>query len=281
MHLLPNRLSPDQITQWRARLPVGAELVLVTLLALQVARLAWLALTPIGPIGGAMTGPAVAPPAPPSLPLTDVFFRSARAPGTASRDALGYTLFGVRSDGGTASAMRGSAILGKDGDQASYAVSQEIAPGIVLESVGTEHAVLAANGARHRLELPPLATAGATPAAKTLPIGNPRPTAPPAATAPPFPAASTGTPAMPRQSSTATGLIESPGGGYAITAGASAALMRPAGLRPGDVVLSVNGRPLDPARLAGLRDELKGQAQLTIQYQRDGKTHTTTLQAPR
>lgn len=275
MHLLPNRLSPDQITQWRARLPVAAELVLVTLLALQVARLGWLALTPTGPIGGAPTGPALAPVASPSLPRVDVFFRSVRAPATGSGEALGYTLFGVRRDSG-----HGSAILGKDGEQASYAVGREVAPGIVLESVGTEHAVLAANGARHRLELPPLAAAaGAARPSAALPVGAPKPTAPPAATAPPT--ASTGTSAIPRQPSVPTGLTANPDGGYAINTGAGAALLHPAGLRPGDVVLSVNGRPLDPARLSGLQDELKGQAQLTIQYRRDGKTHTTTLQAPR
>ncbi|MGY0557263.1 MULTISPECIES: type II secretion system protein N [unclassified Lysobacter] len=277
--MLLNRFSYDQITQRRTRLPVAVELVLVTLLALQVARLVWVALIPTGPIGSAMAGPAIAIETSPSLPLTDVFFRSARTPASASGEALGYTLFGVRSEGGPASATPGSAILGKDGEQVSYAVGREIAPGIVLESVGAEHAVLAANGARHRLELPPLATTGAAPAAKTLPVGNPKPTAPPAK--PAAPTTSTSAPALPPQSPSPTGLTENPGGGYEITAGASASLLRPAGLRPGDVVLSVNGRPLDPARLAGLQDELKGQTQLTIQYQRDGKTHTTSMQAPR
>ncbi|MGQ4658978.1 type II secretion system protein N [Lysobacter sp. F6437] len=276
MRSLSTRLSPDQTTPWRARLPAVAELVLVTLLALQAARLAWLALTPAGPIDTATVGPATAVAASPSLPRADVFFRSAITSSTASDKALGFTLFGVRSDGG-----HGSAILGKDGEQASYAVGREIATGIVLESVGTGHAVLLASGARHRLELPPLATAGAAPAATTLPAGNPTVAAPPAvpAVAAP-PGATTTSPATPGQSPSPTDPAGSTGNGYVITPGVRAALLRPAGLRPGDVVLSVNGRPLDPARLAGLRNELKGQNQLTIQYRRDGQTHTTTVQAP-
>lgn len=276
--MLPKRPSFEQTSQWRGRLPVAAELLLVSLLALQVARLAWLALTPLGPIGTAAPATAVPHPAPSSLPQVDVFFRSAAAPTAGGGEALGYTLFGVRREGDG-----GSAILGKDGDQASHAVGRQIAPGIVLESVGAEHAVLAANGVRHRLELPRLAAGGSpsrAPAALPVSATKPRQTPAPTPTAP-APASAAGTPATPLQPPTPAGLAARPDGGYAITAGTGAALLRPAGLRPGDVVLSVNGRPLDPARLAGLQDELKGQTQLSIQYRRDGKTHTTTLQAPR
>ena len=276
MHLLPTRLFPDQISHWRTRLPVVAQWVLGALLLLQVGRLAWLMLAPLGPVGATTAEAEVVAATSPSLPRVDVFFRSARSSTTANGEALGYVLFGVRSDGG-----HGSAILGKDGEQASYAVDREIAAGIVLESVGSEHAVLLANGARHRLELPPLATAGAAPAATTLPAGKPKAAAAPAvpAVAAP-PGAKTTTPATPGQPPSPADPAGSNGDGYVITPGVRAALLRPAGLRPGDVVLSVNGRPLDPARLAGLRNELKGQSQLTIQYRRDGKTHTTTVQAP-
>ena len=267
------------LADWRGWLPAALELVLVLALAGQAARLLWLVVTPTGPIGQpAGTNAAISDA--PRLPVADVFFRQAAAPSSrGSGEALGYRLFGVRSEPGDG----GSAILGKEGEQASYAVGGEVAPGVVLEAVGAEHAVLVANGARHRLELPrlaPMQAGGAAPA--TLPVGAPRP-APvktPAANAPTSPTTSA-PPAMPGQSSPPARLVADPDGGYEITAGASAALLRTAGLRPGDVVLSVNGRPLDPARLAGLQDELKGQSRLSIQYQRDGKTHTTTLQAPR
>src|SRR5690606_5909206 len=201
MHLLPSRLFPDQSSHWRARLPVVAQWVLGAVLLLQAGRLAWLMLAPLGPADSTSLEVAVVPATSPSLPRADVFFRSARSSTTASDEALGYTLFGVRSDGG-----RGSAILGKDGEQSSFAVGREVATGIVLESVGTEHAVLLANGARHRLELPPLATAGAAPAATTLPAGKPKAATPPAgpAVAAP-PAATTTTPATPGSTADSAG----------------------------------------------------------------------------
>lgn len=276
MHLLPTRLLPDQLSHWRARLPVVAQWVLGALLLLQLGRLVWLALAPPGPVDTTAEVVAHTLPASPALPRADVFFRSARVAGSANDKALSYTLFGVRSDGD-----HGSAILGKDGEQASYAIGREVATGIVLESVGIDHAVLSANGVRHRLELPPLATAGAPSAATTLPAGKSKAAAPPAVpgVASP-PGGTTTTLATPGQSPSPVDPAASNGDGYVITPGVRAALLRPAGLRPGDVVLSVNGRPLDTARLAGLRNELKGQSQVTIQYRRDGKTHTTTVQAP-
>src|SRR3546814_344004 len=199
----------------------------------------------------------------PSLPTVDVFFRSA-AVASADGDgdgAFGYRLFGVRSGSGNG----GSAILGKDGDQASYAVGREVAPGVVLASVGAEHAVLAAKGVRHRLDLPRIAAMdGANAKALALPSGAP-PKPAPATPATASTEASTPTPAKPHPTSPPIAPATAAGDGYTITPGIRAAMLRPTGLRPGDVVLSVDGRPLDPARLAGLRDELKGKSQLTIQ----------------
>lgn len=279
MFAFPKPRSRIEIAEWRAWLPGVVEIVVVALLALQVARLGWLALSPIAPGGdsAATVTAATVPAPPPSLPTIDVFFRNATVGSSGTGEALGYRLFGVRSVAGDG----GSAILGKDGEQASYAVGREVAPGIKLASIGKEHVVLTANGARHRLDLPQLATmdrANSKPAA--LPVG-----------APPTPAP--GTPATASTDASTTDSVTTPptsspiapataaGDGYTITPGVRAAMLRPTGLRPGDVVLSVNGRPLDPARLAGLQDELKGQAQLTIQYRRDGKTHTATVRAPR
>jgi len=276
MHALSRLRYRIETAEWQAWLPGAVEIVLVSLLALQMVRLAWLVLVPAGPVEAAAVPATVAAPAP-SLPTVDVFFRSAVVASAGGGEAFGYRLFGVRSGSGNG----GSAILGKDGDQASYAVGREVAPGVVLASVGAEHAVLAANGARHRLDLPRIAAMdGANAKPLALPSGAP----PKPASATPAAAstdASTPTPAKPHPTSPPIAPATAAGDGYTITPGIRAAMLRPTGLRPGDVVLSVDGRPLDPARLAGLRDELKGKSQLTIQYQRDGKTHTTTVRAPR
>jgi len=277
MFAFPKQRPRIEIAEWRAWLPGVVEIAVVALLALQVARLGWLVLTPVGPIGDSANAAATVPAPPPSLPTIDVFFRNATVGSSGTGEALGYRLFGVRSVAGDG----GSAILGKDGEQASYAVGREVAPGIRLASVGEAHVVLSAHGARHRLDLPQLATmdrADAKPAA--LPTGAPPQPAPSTPTTASTDG-STATPTAPRPTSSPIAPATAAGDGYTITPGIRAAMLRPTGLRPGDVVLSVNGRPLDPARLAGLQDELKGQAQLTIQYRRDGKTHTTTVRAPR
>ncbi len=253
------------LADWRGCLPTALELVMVLLLALQAARLLWMALTPLGPIG-APAALADLPATAARLPTTDVFYKrmTAASPADGSSEALGYTLFGLRSESGDG----GSAILGKNDEQASYAVGREIAPGIVLETVGVDHAVLASNGARHRIELPRFADTAAPRTAGTLPVGATKP-----ATAEP--------PTVDPQDLLAeAGLRANDDGGYTLIPRGDGALLRQVGLQSGDVLTSVNGRPLDPERLGDLKNELKGQSQVTIQYQRDGQAHTTTLKAP-
>src|SRR3546814_12257262 len=67
---------------------------------------------------------------------------------------------------------------------------------------------------------------------------------------------------------------------YSIPAGGDNPLLRQAGLQPGDVVLSVNGRAVEPARLGALKQALDGQSQATLRYRRGGTTHPTTVEAP-
>src|SRR3546814_14900210 len=99
--------------------------------------------------------------------MVDLFFRSAsHAASSGNDEALGYSLHGVRTDG-----MDGSAILEKDGRQASHAVGREIAPGIRLEEVGTDYAVLVSGNQRHRLELPRHSTARTASRPVALPSG--------------------------------------------------------------------------------------------------------------
>src|SRR3546814_1576026 len=66
----------DRFADWRHWLPPVLEVLLVVLLAAQAARLLWMLLVPIAPIGAsAATMPIQA--AAPSLPMVDLFFRSA------------------------------------------------------------------------------------------------------------------------------------------------------------------------------------------------------------
>ena len=58
------------------------------------------------------------------------------------------------------------------------------------------------------------------------------------------------------------------------------ALLRQAGLAPGDVLTQLNGRTLDAEHLHELQDELRDGQTATLTYRRDGQTHTMTLKRP-
>lgn len=258
-----------------ARLPAALEMAVLALLALQAARLIWLAVTPLGPVGGGeVAAPAREPMA--SLPTADVFFRStASTAGPASLEALGLRLFGVRSDGTRGG---GGAILAtSDGAQAAFRTGDEVARGVVLASVGADHAILASGGQRHRIDLPH-DTAGsgiAAPAgaAAALPTG-----------VEPQSAAQAGAAAVdPRQLLAEAGLrrTETDGvAGYRVIPRGDGALLRQAGLQPGDLLLSINGQPLTPERLGALNDELSDGGPAVIAFRRDGQTRSVSLQAP-
>lgn len=280
MNLRLLQLDRTRLSDWRHWLPASVEVVAVVLLAAQAARLLWMVLVPVAPVGTAAAAIGLQAAAP-ALPTVDVFFhRASTTRGSGTDQALGYTLHGVRSDG-----EGGSAILGRDGRQASHAVGNAIAPGITLESVAADHAVLVAGGERHRLQLPrrAKATAARTSSRPSSTASSARASQP--ATAPrstPAPAAGVATDPRPPPppSSRATAHAQSQEGGYIVTSGGDGALLRQAGLQTGDVVLSVNGRPLDPARIGALAKELRGQSQATIRYRRDDRIHTTTVKAP-
>lgn len=265
----------------RDALPAWLEVLLVLLLAMQVAHLLWTAFAmPIGPIGTSVRGTSVRGPGAGTtqtggqttaslLAHGDLFFEQAT---TQVADALGYRLFGVRVDGD-----RSSAILGHDGQQRAYAVGDEIASGLILDAVFADHAVLRAGSRRHRVELPRGSQlSGAqpgSPIAGTLPVGKPAKPDPVTAVAE----------VDPQQLLANAGLrARSEGGevtGYTLVPRGNEALLREAGLQPGDVLLSVNGQRLDPERLGELKSELAGRSQATITFQRDGRTRSVTLKA--
>ena len=133
----------------RLRLPrPGAaavvELALLALIAAQCARLAWALATPVGPVGD-WRGREPAIPAATALAAADPFFRNAGQAGPAVVTALDLRLYGVREDRATG---RGSAIIQTpDGRQSSFAVGDEIMPGVTLAAVGFDNVTISRNGA--------------------------------------------------------------------------------------------------------------------------------------
>ncbi|NNM77909.1 PDZ domain-containing protein [Sphingomonas sp. ID1715] len=240
------RLAIDP-RQWRLfrRLPRYSllsltEILLLALLAWQCARLVWAVVTPLGPLGDwrPVQGPDAARGRAVLASGFDPFFRLGRAAGPAIVTSLQLKLFGVRVDEATG---RGSAIIaGPDNVQTSYAVGEAIQPGVTLKSVGYDSVVISRGGADETLYLD---QSGAAPVAAA-------PIVPPAANTGLLsaPAGQTMAPGAvtlselqaqlnlaPRQAGNrVTGLV--PRG--------DPALLARLGLRPGDVIVQVSGRPI-------------------------------------
>lgn len=256
------------------RLPVVnvysvAELALMAGLAVQVARLFWVAVTPVGPLGDwrpagvQLTGSPLS-----ILSGFDPFFRlDAPAAGPATVTPLQLTLFGIRLDEATG---RGGAIIaGPDGVQQSVAVGDEIQPGVRLKAVAFDHVTLDRGGAVEKLFLD---QSGAVPT-------PPAPAASPAPAAPPAPAPG-GVPVgrirdeigfIPRiDGGRISGLVVRPQG--------SGELFRQAGLREGDVVTSIAGRPVTGAGdLDRLARDFAGGGYLPITVERGQNTLPLTI----
>lgn len=132
----------------------GLELALLSLAAVQCARLFWAVATPIGPIGewrATSPVPAAAPIPPERFAAFDPFFRLNGDAGPMQVTALDIKLFGVREDKASG---RGSAIVGTpDGQQRSFAVGDEILPGVRLTAVAFDSISIERNGAAEQLFL--------------------------------------------------------------------------------------------------------------------------------
>lgn len=246
----------------------------VALLAVQAARLAWLLLVPPAPVG--------APPAPARAAMDATrlerlaidAFHPAQASVHVTADSSGLRLHAARpaADAGSGAAI----IAGKDGRQRAFVVGDEVASGVVLAAVASDHVTLAASGARRELRfaLPP---GGApAPAPRQASAGLPAARAP-------SPTAGTAS-VDPAQLLAQAGLrpVQADDGqpaGYSVIPRGDGAVLRQAGLQAGDVLLSINGQALTPERYAALPAELAGSRTITFTYARDGTTHTTTLQA--
>ena len=157
----------------RDALPLLLVGLLGAALVWQMVSLFWTLVTPVSPLGAWQPQTAViASPAERRALFTsiDPFFRGAQqGPASATVTSAGLTLFGVNINEATGG---GSAIIaGEDGIQNSYAVGDEVAPGLKLVGVAFDHVLLDRGGARETLFLD---QSGAAPVANpTLPAPTP------------------------------------------------------------------------------------------------------------
>jgi general secretion pathway protein C len=246
------------------------ELLLLALLGIQCARLLLVAVTPVEPLGAWRAAGGTPGAAPGVLAAIDPFFRlSAPAAGPAVVTTLNLTLYGVRADQATG---RGSAIIGlPDGVQSSYAVGDEILPGVILKAVAIDSITVDRGGSEEQLFLdqsapatnvtPNTATQAATPV-------------PPPQTAP-LAALSAEVAASPRivAGRGVNGIVLQPRG-----AGAAFAA---AGFQPGDVVVAINGQPVSSQDAAQrFAQQLAPGSNASVEVERGGQRLTLAIAVP-
>ena len=268
---LPRALPRWLRVRGRARGDMAARLgvaFLGALLVWQSVRLLGTLLVPLSPLGAWQPQTAtIASLAERRALFTafDPFFRNAaQGPASATVTALGLTLYGVNINEATGG---GSAIIaGEDGVQSSYGVGDEIAPGVTLAGVAFDHVLLDRGGARETLFLDQSGEAPVANPAAVLPAPTAEPNAAGAATTASGElspdALRAGVAFAPRsEAGRVTGLVVQPQG--------DGTAFRAAGLRPGDVVRSVNGRPIGSAGdAASLAAQLTPGARIALEVER-------------
>lgn len=251
-----------------------AERGVLALLALQLVRLVWVIVAPVGSFGPweGRQAQILTPTARQALFASfDPFFRSGAPaqPGNAVVTSLALTLYGIRLNEGSG---QGSAIIASpDGVQNSFAVGDEILPGVVLKSVAFDHVTIDRGGAEEQIFLDQ-----STPAPEAAPADNagwqsaaPPPPAAPGAGSGIGPTADSlkrdigFAPRM--QNGRVTGLaVSAKGPGFAS-----------AGFRPGDIVTQVNGQPISD--LPALQNQIAPGARLSLTVERGAAVASVNL----
>lgn len=247
-----------------------AELVLLGALAIQGARLVWTVVTPVSPLGDWRPAGLSLPAAPGEvLRGFDPFYRiSGAAPGgPAVVTSLQLKLFGTRIDEATG---RGSAILaGPDGVQKSVAVGEEITPGVILREVAFDHVAIERGGARENLFLD---QSGGGTATTPVPGGDAAATNAPVSSGITVQQFQSDIGFVPRvEGGRISGLVVRPQG--------SGAAFRAAGLREGDIITQIAGRPVQgPADVERIASQFGEGGTLSLTVDRGGQTLPLSLQ---
>jgi general secretion pathway protein C len=228
------------------------EVLLLILIAAQLARLVWAIATPAGPLGDVHASRAS------DVPSADFdpYFRLSSQPGSMVVTSLALKLFGVRVDEAIGG---GSAIIATpDGVQSSFGVGDEIMPGVRLKQVTFESVTIERNGVSEQLFLDqsvaaPLVKAG-TASPSTLPA------------------------AIQNEISYAPRLNGEKITGVTVNPGGNGDMFRQVGLLPGDVVTAVNGKPV--TSIEAVAGQLSGAQSVTLQVERAGRTINLTSGVP-
>lgn len=255
--------------KWTSRLPRGdlftwIELLLLGIIAIQLARIVWTVVTPVGAFGDWRPRQAAIPSAEVRQALFssfDPFFRTAAQGGPQVVTSLDLKLFGTRINEGSGG---GSAIIATpDQMQGSYIPGEEVLPGVTLKSVAFDHVVIDRGGREETLFLDqsgaaPLAAPEEKDEADASPAGSPERSA---------------TALTPEniQSDIAFAPRTEEGrvSGIAVSSAGSGEAFKLAGFRPGDIIVQVNGRAIASAGdIQTLMGQLKPGSRISLQVER-------------
>ncbi len=237
--------------------------LLAVLLLIQTIRLIWLVLTPLGPVGDYRAA-EVQTLSPQSRLILfgsfDPFFRSNAAQTANVVTSLQLTLFGIRMN--EASGL-GSAILsGPEGVQESYAVGEEILPGVTLNSVAFDHVIINRGGVLESLYLDqsiPAETVGTDAPMASFPLTADGNEIPGVASLAPR-----------NDQGRVTGILVSPLG--------DGTLFNGAGFRNGDIIISINGSPVgSTSDIEALKSQIGPSTRLSVEVERGAKTVPITV----
>jgi len=195
--------------------------------------------------------------------VTDPFASGRAMAASAVGDTMGFTLHATRAMGGG----EGTAILSPSGGaQGAFAVGEEITPGVVLALVSTEHVEIDVGGQRMRVAFPGASVSAVTQITTSLPADYQAA----ARAASPIPAAALAT--LPLQPVNRNGRA-----GFEVMPQAAGGTLAAAGLRPGDIVTSINGADAASADLSAYRTLIASGQSVDIRFERDGQIHSARL----
>ncbi|UZW55499.1 PDZ domain-containing protein [Sphingobium sp. JS3065] len=243
----------------------AVEKLLLILLALQCAWLVWAVLTPVGSFGrweGRQARLLSVAERQALFSGFDPFYRGGpQQAGGGVVTSLALTVYGIRLNEGSG---QGSAIVaGPDGVQNSFAVGEEIMPGVVLKAVAFDHISIDRGGVEEQVFLDQ-----SQPAPTAVPQGGP----PPPVAGMDNPTADMVkqdigfTPRM--QNGRVTGLIlTAKGPGF-----------QNAGFRPGDIVTQIDGQPVGSVSdLQALQGKVLPGARISLTVERGASFATINL----
>ncbi|MFN4295399.1 MAG: type II secretion system protein N [Brevundimonas sp.] len=227
------------------------EIVLVALLAIQPGLWAW-TLTDRGrgdAKDSVMLTEAAA--APHFTTTSDPFFVRL----STHTSLLPHTLYAVRTG-----ERAGAILAGHDGIQRAVTVGETVSEGVVLAAVASDHVILAHGGAHTRLDFPASPPPSLSPAPPSTGVAS-------GYGAPGAGAADASTYATALRPVSGNGAD-----GYVWRPGADGGVLAAAGLRPGDVIVRLNGTPFDRAeRMEELAGDIAAGHAVDLEYKRNGQ----------